>query len=428
MNHILSFELDNGGFTELELFQIAEHSEWKSRKELSIGENIKNYTFVDIPLVNNEMDTNKLIGTVHAIIGIVINKTPNQSCKYYYMIMVPNQDFKFNVYLVQHSWKYTTTLYNKCNMSGVISNLIGDPIKWKIPHDFICSIMVANDDNWFAFYAACGIFTVVGTKDLKTNNKIVLEYNNLTLGVHNRQNVTKRQIQRQIRHENKKQKVKHTLSYSDSVAVMLPEAVAKKFLVGKDIYDKTFDAHGSYGIRSKDLGGRTKILPILSHLPVTHNPPISQSEMHVVTSLPEAFRTEHSFSTLASAINSLKSECPPDEMIKIVGAVSSKFFEDISWRLVPEIDVPQRIKSLKIDIDQVKLLFITDLCFASKTIITTQTTLHVKSFKLLQFDETNIMDYLDLMYHNLVIKVSVKCSLSAVFNVRIFYWFVGDKE
>jgi hypothetical protein len=354
--HIFSLVREDGEFSELELFLNCDETEWKSRKFQTSSIKSILYGIQDVKIIEDKTEVSKIITGIHSIAGLFISKIDNATAKYYYMIMIPNSFKQFNLFLVLHSWDITTKLYQKLCMNEVVSNL-SHSIQWKIPHDFICSIVLPNQETWFAAYGCCGILEVVGTNNIRNSKSMHWEFNNLVNGSNSKQTKTLRQINSNKRYEANKVFSKTFTSNSNSASLLLPEEIAKKFLTGRDITDGSFELDGNFGIKSKDLGGRTKIIPILSNLPGIENPTISQSEMHIVTELPDAFKIKHTFSTLSKAIGLLRLQCPDNQQDDIIGAVASKFLECIGWRMVEEDSVPHKFKELKIDIDQVLIIF-----------------------------------------------------------------------
>ncbi len=352
--HIFSLANQNGDFSEIELFKNSSSSQWVCTKQQSASSNFILYGIQDVAIITEKKEVTNIISGVYSIIGIAIAKVSNQSSRYYYMIMKPNPVKQFNIFLVRHLWDVTSTLYQKFAMNELIVNL-SNSLDWKIPHEFICSHLLPNEETWFGIYGSCGILELVGTKTIRHGKSIQWEYDNLINGTNDLQSKTKRQLQSQKRYTAKKEFQTPFVSHTNSISLLLPETTAKKFLTGREITDESFEKNGNFGIKSKDLGGRTKVIPILSNLTSIDNPTVKQSEMHVVTTIPEAFQIQHTFATLSAAIALLKLQCPKDEEESIMGAVSSKFLECIAWRMVEDSPIQHKLKELKIDIDQVRM-------------------------------------------------------------------------
>jgi hypothetical protein len=114
----------------------------------------------------------------------------------------------------------------------------------------------------------------------------------------------------------------------------------------------------NYKIKSKDSGGLARVASLLRN-DFGSNEDVLLSEFHVVNSVPSVYKTEHTTSTILRALHALESKCrqqgkTSSQMDEIRGAVSSKFFEDSSFRIVAEDSSPSEFKEITVDIDQVR--------------------------------------------------------------------------
>jgi hypothetical protein len=355
MKHVLVVEYINKtndrAFAELELFQEYSLTQWKPKKQLLNSHQIIQYGLDSIEICLTHEETKEKLKCVYGILGIAIQQIENEKVVYFYMVVIPNKLQQFNVLFIKHSWNTTDTLYRKLEMKNVLSNL-NEPMKWKIPHDYVCSVPMPSSDFLFALYLNVGCISLVGTENINIASAIINDFNKHMLTDFEAIENSRRSVERAERYQMSLKSRRMSVSNSSASAITLPENVASKFLCGADI-ELLAEKHGRLGIRSKDLGGKTKIIPILTQVTAELNPTITQSEMHIVTRMPNVFKSEHSFTTLANAIRKLRENCPEDKVDEIMGAVASRLLEDIGWRVVAEQPESHSIKEISVDIDQV---------------------------------------------------------------------------
>jgi hypothetical protein len=391
-NTVVTFECQTYGYSELKLFERGEDTCWVFHHSNLSNYNIeRRYFFNEISVIDNtEQIAELLSGKVYGCVGVAVHKSSNSYCIYYYLVMIPNGQRKFNLYFVLNKCKQTGGLYKRFDMSNSIHKLEA-PQSWTLPHEKVCVEMFG--DKLFVFFALSSQIELFGYGNVKNSNSVLREFNHITIGadinpILNRKqisNIQKRTLEHDVLCENV---LKRKALGKSPESYVMPNHTTRQFLDGADITDKSGyklsnrdsqaylrgevvkDVNGNqvkikgfkgrFGNRSKDCGGKVAIVPVLSNLDGSVAD-ITRSEMHVVTTIPNIFSLEHSFKTLHRAISALRETCPVADWKEVQGAVASYLMEDVSWRMVEDPPCEHVIKQLKVDIDQVRN-FLFDIC------------------------------------------------------------------
>jgi hypothetical protein len=385
-NIVLTFECQTYGYSELKLFERGEDTCWSHHQNNILSNNNieRRYFFNDISVINEVDQISTLLsGKVYGCVGVAVFKALDNDCIYYYLVMIPNNQRKFNLFFILNKCKITSCLYKRFDMVNSIHKL-QDPQNWTLPHERVCVEFIG--DKMFAFFALSSKLQLFGHNNVKCARSVLCEFNQITIGtdlnpILNRKQATKinkRSLERDISSKNNSKRkalgsspesyvmpIQTTRQFldgrdiTDKSGYKLSNRNSKDYLSGKDIKDvngnsiKIKGFRGRFGNRSVDCGGNVAIVPVLSNLDGSVAD-ITRSEMHVVTTMPDVFSLKHSFSTLHRAITKLREQCPIDDWKEVQGAVASNLLEDVSWRMVEDTPSEHVIKQLKVDIDQVQ--------------------------------------------------------------------------
>jgi hypothetical protein len=423
IQHFFSVPNRANKITRLPLFETFENTNWRgviNTAEITHQSQFhKVYSMTDLIILNVRREKSVTIqdkqkikdllaGTVFCIVGLFIRVERSRS-KVYYLVMLPSANIlKINLFLIQKHRDCTNTIDKRMLITENIQNL-SDCNNWAFPHDLVCDVILPDENQenlWFQFFVPRPHqIQIIGNLSLKDDPAKIFEYNRLTgkLAV---LMLSGRQIKRK---ENDKKKRLNTISSDAMVgsnSLVITDG-AFQILKASDDYDAYMKEKRVSGIRSADSGGRVALYPLLIDKNSEMTIPVALSEMHIVTTIKDVFKIEHTFTTITSAIEKFELSCKKlgiidDSFQTALAAVASVFLEDVSWRMVAEESVEHFLKTLKVDIDQVKYLISMLSVFTLFFIV--QVSLHIKKLNIYNFE--NEMDsFLSKMYTSLIEKV-----------------------
>jgi hypothetical protein len=367
--HCIVLQNRLGTFTQLQLFESIENTNWGKVTENASSSSRKVYSLADAKLLRVSKEkyaadiediVSLLSDSVFCIIGLLMRRVKLRTAVFY-IIMFPSDDVKnLRLYLIQKHRSTTNSIDRHMHISDIIKN--NQECKdWKYPHELICDILLpdVDDKNPFCYQLFVpwrGYIQLMGNMSLKDEASKIFEYNRLTgkLAVNV---LSVQQLKRKMR--DKKAKTSSPSSTSVTGSVTLTDCVYQALKVSDD-YDAYLKERGVAGIRSFDSGGRVSLHPLLIDKDSAITIPAALSEMHIVTTIKDVFSVNHTHSTLVAAIDLFQRNCNAIGLEKgdfetVLANVASLLLEDLSWKIVAEDSCEQLLKTIKVDIDQVLL-------------------------------------------------------------------------
>jgi hypothetical protein len=321
--------------------------------------------------ISDASEISMLLGkSLFLVVGIIIQKLLERKPIVFYLVVIPNQNNMSSLYFVKKHRKATESINQRLKIAAVLKNLSA-PLYWDIPHERVYMHFLDENDFPFDFFVAKKVL-LIGNGDMRNHEMKVNEYDYLITGKHSAELKSRQQLRNKTATILKKQRLetsdcfsfKHDRATPNAHAFTLNEQTRNRFLSGKHSSDCTSKIRGGFGIRSDDSGGLVKLYPIISDRDESSEPvPLTKSEMHVVTEVPNVFKIKHSFKTIHAAIENFRtmseeSGLSNKEIDVALGAIASRFLEDISWQLVSDstANADHLFKNILVDIDQVNLL------------------------------------------------------------------------
>jgi hypothetical protein len=200
---------------------------------------------------------------------------------------------------------------------------------------------------------------VNGNKDTLLSQK---QYDNIITGAPVQEYISQRQKVRQTKSKTVQQATRSDKNSAPG-AIALPLPVVQELLRTNNKTSSSFlnKTHG-FGMKSKTAGGRVRVIKPIGGKYGQFVKRSDWTETQVAQEVPNAFKTEHNIFTICHAIDALdeklqNSGMSTDAAKEIRGAVASKFYEDISFRMSDVHTCEEfTFKHLKLDIDQVTTL------------------------------------------------------------------------
>jgi hypothetical protein len=367
----LSIPLDDSSrfkFTQLPLHETFNETRWRPSncedpQKLYSPLPGKNETLSD-PI---EIET-LLKESLFVVIGTIIQKITEQNPIVYYLVLLPNQKKTKSVFFVQKHRNATESINKRFKIASVLKNL-NDPMCWKIPHQRVYLHFIDGNECPFDLFVVAHQVILIGCGNLRNQEVKVNEFDYLVTGRRSNELQSRQQVRTKAAAALKQKRLepndvlsfKHDRVIPNAHAFTLNENTRNRFLNGQHSSDCTDPIRSGYGIRSVDSGGLVKLFPIISDQDESSEPiPLTKSEMHVVTENPNVFHIKHSFRTINAAIENFRTKCEesgetPERIDELLGAIASRFLEDISWQLVADstVNADHLFKNIQVDIDQV---------------------------------------------------------------------------
>jgi hypothetical protein len=370
----LSVPFDTGeeGSMQIPLYERTELTYW-SRDVVSSSRTV---LLRDVETLSGKNAINKLSKS-HAVIGIAIGTT--QSKNVLYLIISPTDRLTEEscIYFVQKYDGITKSMNQKLSISQLSKIYNSDPShrlnnkhitvgsinRPQISFDLICGYQNPTTKICYDFFQ-----TEFQIMCIEKVSKEVAEIN-YDFYITGRKKETplsnvqlNRKKRRLVREESSDEEsmietTKAIKTHSFQIPTRCGEIVCSD--VNTEVFKKLI-GKGRYGIRVANGGGKVAVIPLVREKYGENKNPVMLSEMHVVRDVEGAFRTEHTISTLITALEALDCKLesrnvPYKEANEIRGAVSATLLNDISWRMVDENNSElMKFKSVGIDIDQVK--------------------------------------------------------------------------
>jgi hypothetical protein len=380
------------GFSQLKMFKRSSETKWKLCSE-QIDENSV-FKLDRAAVICDPQESETLLKkSVYGVLALAIGSDDVEGTVLYYLINIPHQT-KLDICYVRKHYKATDTINKRFNASTILNNwqsniYISEPNQSlrkqtkMIPLLSLCKNYIKG--VWCELFVSQDPIDIIGVGEFTERNSSIREYDRLVSGEilelceSRRAKAKKRVAQDTGGHKiNINRKINrvpnsgtsfvvpklvgvHLCSHDKLLQKPKTLSLKRKFINGTEVpinNDNTIKKRPP-GIFSDDSGGRNAVIPLICGGFTGTDLPVVLSEMHIVTTVPDVFKIKHSPTTIKNAIDEFQLECmdkyflSEKEFERILGAVSSKFFEDISFQIVEDPPSEHIFKSLKLDVDQV---------------------------------------------------------------------------
>lgn len=325
-------------FSELYLLDVAERTKWKKgcakRHETDI------LTLENVVFITEIVDVKALLdnSSAYGVVGYLENY--RRQAKNFFLVLFPRTIDSVvgdRVMFLRRHPSCTRTISSKFNGKN------------RMGFDEL-NANIAIGGETYMFHAAANSMEIFGHE--KGSKELAIgKYNETITGINHEKLISgknKRRLDSRQRLE------KRHLS-----SVSLRNTAANRFIEKFNDNFQLASMPGHFGIRSKDSGGTVRVLPVTGNSDSEEELPPPLSEYHTIQEIDNVFCGLHNLSTIAHAVEVLEVRLNEESLNKdltkelIIGAVASKFFEDISFQTVCEEERAHVFKSIKVDIDQV---------------------------------------------------------------------------
>jgi hypothetical protein len=328
---------------------------WMNKDHLEIRDNSELVKFENIKL-----DSNQNILKTTRMYSIAAILATNWAAACYYLILIPQFKNPAVMFFVKNDRNVTDTINRTIRRHDGIQTNFTDQGE------------VVFEQNLFRVYlskSCVQIHETLLTKDAHQSKDVKEVWDTIVTGI------PPVSITFRCKKKKKKDRVEtdNEIDVEDKPLVKRKQDCAKKnqsHILPKEVVDVLFaeklKQDGNLPLRnalmSKDSGGINSIISLVPNS--VSQCPMYLSDYHIATNVKGAYAIPHNQETILRAKQAVEKQLLDEGLsknsetfVKAIGAVSDKFFEGIEHRMQPEESCDSKITDMKVDIDQVKLLF-----------------------------------------------------------------------